>query len=402
MLTLAQFHCGLADGSLAHAHHIRLSDGLTAFPEALYALADTLEILDLSGNQLTHLPDDLTRFRKLRILFASDNPFTELPRVLGRMPQLEMVGFKACQIRDVPADSLPAQLRWLILTDNQITELPSTLGERPRLQKLMLACNQLQALPASLAQCQQLELLRISSNQFTAIPDVVLQLPHLAWLALAGNPITQKSEQLARASRALEGISYQNLQVGALLGEGASGHIYRAVRSPDGQAVALKVFKAGQTSDGTPQSELAAGLAAGQHPHLLTPLAPVTNHPDGKLAMALPLLPDGLQPMAGPPSFASCTRDVYAQGARFAPHAATRLLACIRDALAHLHGRGILHGDLYAHNILWNPATGDATLSDLGAAALLHDLPTQQKAQLLQMELRALRLLEQELQARIN
>ena len=97
MLTLEQFHSGLTDGSLARAHHIRLSDGLSDFPATLYQLAETLEILDLSGNQFTTLPDDLTRFTRLRIVFASNNPFTELPAVLGRMPQLEMIGFKACR-----------------------------------------------------------------------------------------------------------------------------------------------------------------------------------------------------------------------------------------------------------------------------------------------------------------
>ena len=159
MLTLEQFHSGLANGSLARAHHIRLSDGLTEFPDALYQLADTLEILDLSGNRLSTLPDDLTRFARLRILFASNNPFSELPRVLGRMPQLEMVGFKACRITHVPEDSLPARLRWLILTDNHVHQLPESMGRCTRLQKLMLSCNQLRQLPQSLEHCQALELL---------------------------------------------------------------------------------------------------------------------------------------------------------------------------------------------------------------------------------------------------
>ena len=79
----------------AHRRQVKLQDNLTAFPAELYQLADTLEVLDLSNNQLTSLPDDLTRFTKLRILFASNNPFTALPRVLGQMPQLDMVGFKA-------------------------------------------------------------------------------------------------------------------------------------------------------------------------------------------------------------------------------------------------------------------------------------------------------------------
>ncbi|MEF9964903.1 MAG: leucine-rich repeat-containing protein kinase family protein [Comamonas sp.] len=397
----------LQSGALLGASQIKLSAGLQTFPQELFALADTLEVLDLSGNQLSTLPDDLTRFGKLRVLFASNNPFTALPRVLGRMPQLEMVGFKACQIRTVAADSLPPQLRWLILTDNQIRELPDTLGERPRLQKLMLACNQLQSLPPGLAHSPRLELLRLAGNRFEALPPEVLAMPALAWLAIAGNPMTQHSEQQVLQANAAAAWRSEDLQRHELLGQGASGHIYRASPLGGGADVALKVFKAGQTSDGTPQSEMAAGLAAGQHPHLLTPLAvlqpgahAIAN--PSALAMVLPLLPPGLQPLAGPPSLASCTRDVYAQNARFGRHAAQRMLQQVRSAVAHLHGRGMLHGDVYAHNILWNPDTGDAVLSDLGATSMLGELPAAQRLQLQQMELRALQHLEAEVQARMR
>lgn len=397
----------LHSGALRGARQIKLAAGLRAFPRELFALVDTLEVLDLSGNQLSTLPDDLTRFGQLRVLFASNNPFTELPSVLGRMPKLQMVGFKACQIRTVAADSLPPQLRWLILTDNQITELPDTLGERPRLQKLMLACNQLQALPRGLAHSPRLELLRLAGNRFAALPPEVLAMPALAWLAMAGNPMTLGSEQQVLQANAAAAWRSGDLQRQELLGQGASGHIYRATPMDGGADVALKVFKAGQTSDGTPQSEMAAGLAAGQHPHLLTPLAVLQPDADAacdssELAMVLPLLPPGLQPLAGPPSLASCTRDVYADNARFSAATAQRMLAQVRSAVAHLHGQGMLHGDLYAHNILWNPDTGDAVLSDLGAASMLGELPAAQRLQLQQMELRALRHLEAEVQARMR
>ena len=56
MLTLEQFHSGLANGSLARAHHIRLSDGLTEFPAALYQLTETLEVLDLSATSSAPYP----------------------------------------------------------------------------------------------------------------------------------------------------------------------------------------------------------------------------------------------------------------------------------------------------------------------------------------------------------
>lgn len=399
MMTLKQFHAQLAEGRLAGARHIQLSDALTEFPPALYALADSLEVLDLSHNQLQQLPADLPRLHQLRILFASHNPFTELPAVLGQMPALEMVGFKACRIAHVPEASLPPRLRWLILTDNQLRALPASLGQRPRLQKLMLSCNQLTDLP-DLRACQRLELLRIAGNRFTTLPATLWQLPALAWVAIAGNPLTQESELSALAVSAQTAISYPQLSLGAQLGEGASGHIHQATCNDSGTAIALKVFKAAATSDGSPQSELAAGLAAGQHPQLLTPLARVDGHPDGRLAMALPLLPASLRNLAGPPSLDSCTRDVYAPDTAFTPATAQRLLAGVRSAVQHLHDHGVLHGDLYAHNILWDPATGEAVLSDLGAAALTRDLPRDQVAQLQALEWRAFAHLEAEVLAR--
>ena len=144
---------------------INLSFGLKEFPAEVFDLADTLEILDLSGNQLSALPDDLWRLKKLRILFCSDNNFTRLPEVLGQCPLLSMVSFRANKIRNVPAASLNKSLRWLVLTDNQISELPAELGRCTELQKLMLSGNQLQALPVELAQCRKLELLRISVEE---------------------------------------------------------------------------------------------------------------------------------------------------------------------------------------------------------------------------------------------
>ena len=397
MLTLAQFQKQLKAGTLAGAREIRLSCALTEFPAELLEFVDTLEILDIGGNQLRKLPDSLSRFRKLRVLFASGNPMTEFPSMLNKMPSLEMIGFKACQIRHVPENSLPPHLRWLILTDNQLERLPESIGCCQNLQKLMLSCNRLDSLPMSLAHCSKLEMLRIASNRFERVPEPVFQLPSLSWLALAGNPITQKNEQYVNDMYGPQAYSYQSMQLHELLGEGASGHIYQA--SYGDQAVALKVFKAAFTSDGTPQSGLAAGLAAGTHPNLLTPLAKVTGMPDEQLAMILPLLKPDMQPLAGPPSFASCTRDVYAPDLRLSTDIAKTLIQNIRAAVQHLHQQDLLHGDLYAHNTLCNRATGEAVLSDMGAAALLRDLPETQKAQLQQMELRALRILEAEIQA---
>ena len=181
MHTLEQLRAGALKG----VQRLQLACGLTEFPREIFELADTLEILDLSGNALSSLPDDLPRLHKLRIIFCSDNQFTELPAVLGTCAALTMVGFKANRIRTVPAASLPPQLRWLVLTGNEVEQLPAELGRRPMLQKLMLAGNRLRALPAEMVQLHRLELLRIAANQLTELPAWLPALPRLTWLAYA-------------------------------------------------------------------------------------------------------------------------------------------------------------------------------------------------------------------------
>ncbi|SQD78075.1 protein of unknown function [Moritella yayanosii] len=65
MHTLSQ----LKSGELTGIKRLTLSDNLTAFPLEILSLASSLEILDLSNNQLTTLPAEivqLTKYLKIR------------------------------------------------------------------------------------------------------------------------------------------------------------------------------------------------------------------------------------------------------------------------------------------------------------------------------------------------
>ena len=187
MQTLAQLQAGELVGCTA----IKLACGLTEFPKELFDLADSLEMLDLSGNQLSTLPSDFGKFKKLKIAFFSDNLFTEYPEVLADCPLLEMVGFKANRISSISEKAMSSHLRWLILTNNCITQLPKSIGNCTRLQKFPLAGNQLTELPEEMANCRNLELLRISANNIQELPEWLLTLPKLAWLAYADNPCNE-------------------------------------------------------------------------------------------------------------------------------------------------------------------------------------------------------------------
>ncbi len=361
----------LRDGSLAGARALTLREGLTELPREIFDLADTLEVLDLDGNALTSLPDDLGRLGKLRVLFCSGNRFERLPPSLGDCAALSQVGFRGNGLTEVPDEALPPALRWLTLTDNALEALPEAIGQRPALQKLMLSGNRLENLPDSLAEAANLELLRLSANRLAALPAWLTELPRLAWLAWAGNPFDHGSAGSSPA------VAWSALRPGRLLGEGASGAVHETLWTTDGQtrSVALKLFKGAMTSDGLPEREMAACLAAGPHPNLTGALGRLVGHPDDAQGLLMTLLPADWRVLAGPPSLESCSRDVYDPALRLELDVALRLARDVGAGAAHLHATGLSHGDLYAHNTLWDGATGQAVLSDLGAASFLPSGP---------------------------
>ncbi|MDN3582350.1 protein kinase domain-containing protein [Mucilaginibacter flavus] len=369
MQTLIQ----LKRGELKGAVSLTLSEGLEHFPEEIFELSDTLERLDLSSNKLTALPIDFGRLKNLKVFFCSENLFTALPEVLADCPLLDTVGFKSNRIETVPGRAINLNLRWLILTNNKISVLPPEIGRCSRMQKLMLAGNQLTELPDELKNCQGLSLLRVSANRLTALPGWLLTMPKLAWLAISGNRFNIKPDVLPPAF-----IDWANLEIKQLLGEGASGMIYKAATNAGGKEVAVKVFKGAVTSDGFPEDEMNAYIAAGHHPGLAKLIGQIKGNPEGKTGLVMELIPPRFFNLGMPPSLASCTRDVFKEGFNLSLNQVLKIATTIASLAAQLHRHGIMHGDLYAHNTLIDEA-GNTLFSDFGAASF-YDITDEQPA----------------------
>jgi tRNA A-37 threonylcarbamoyl transferase component Bud32 len=376
----------LKNGELKGTVRLNLSENLSQFPAEIFDLADSLEVLDLSNNQLSELPQDLNRLKKLRILFCSNNAFTCLPPMLSLCQNLEMIGFKSNKITQVPASSLPLQTRWLILTDNRIKELPETLGQLESLEKLMLAGNQLTKLPQSIHLCHKLGLIRLSANQLNEFPDLVLDLPKLAWLAFSGNPFC-----LADSSESqIPTMPLDSFKIHEVLGQGASGVISRATSSSENHLpneVAIKVFKGEVTSDGYPEDELDACLSTGLHPNLVKPLAQIKEADCSALVMEL--IPTDYINLGQPPSLETCTRDTFTQGQSFSIKQIEHIVQQLESLVDHLIEHKVSHGDLYAHNILINHQ-GDILFGDFGAASKYQMLEGYQQSGIQAIERRAL------------
>lgn len=380
MQTLAQLKSGVLKGYT----EIRISCGLTEFPDEIFELADTLEKLDLSGNQLSSLPDNFGRLHKLKIAFFSDNLFTELPEVLAQCPHLEMIGFKSNLISFISENTFSSNLRWLILTNNKLEVLPASIGKCVRLQKCALAGNRLTTLPNEMQHCRNLELLRISANQLTVLPEWLFNLPRLSWLAFSGNPCSD----ILFNTKQLGNIPFKMLQLKEELGQGASGVISKALWLESNiSEVAVKVFKGEVTSDGLPYDEMNACIAAGEHPNLIKVLGKICDHPENRQGVVMELIPASFKNLGNPPSLITCTRDTFEPGLLFTSDEVISIAVQIASVGAHLHCHGISHGDLYAHNILIDDEA-NVLLGDFGAATYyLADSPF--AAQVQGLEIRA-------------
>ncbi|GAL61312.1 hypothetical protein [Algibacter lectus] len=62
----------LKSGQLIGSKTLKLACGLETFPEEIISLSETLEVLDLSDNNLTSLPESITQLKHLRIIFLQE------------------------------------------------------------------------------------------------------------------------------------------------------------------------------------------------------------------------------------------------------------------------------------------------------------------------------------------
>jgi len=365
-------------------------DGPIEFP------LEECTMLNLTNCGLSSLPSGFeAAFPNLSILFLSKNCFEELPAVIGKCVKLQMVAFKSNGMKSIHRDSLQAQLRWLILTDNDIEHIPQTIGNCPLLQKCMLSGNKLKALPKAIEKCKNLELIRLASNRLTEAPMELLQLPKLAWVALSDNPFLQKVQEERLSSHStLSLLSDVDYESGEILGQGAGGITRKAMYN--NEVVAVKTYGANMTSDGLPAQERKINsVASSLDCSALIKVLGETQ--DGSLVMEFL---NGFKAIAGPPSFESCSRDVYHEECKIEAKKASRIVSSLLQALRSLHQECICHGDFYGHNILVDDAYDEVRLSDFGAA-FFYERDSDYATLLQNIELRAFAIFVEEMKARV-
>ncbi len=146
-------------------------------------------------------------------------------------------------------------------------------------------------------------------------------------------------------------------ELGPRLGAGQTGQVFRARDRDTGETCAIKLFRASGDDRGAARALDEFGrLSDLGHPNIVR-IRDAGRLPDGRLFLVSELLP-------GP----TLSDRLDASPERFAQLAGAALR--LADALAYLHGRGILHGDISPANVRYN-AQDEPVLLDLGLACSL-------------------------------
>ena len=197
-----------------------------AVPAEIWQLT-SLELLHLSGNQLTRVPAEIGQLTSLEALYLHDNQLTSVPAEIGQLTSLELLGLGDNQLTSVPAEiGQLTSLEELYLHDNKLTSVPAEIWQLTSLTELHLHSNRLTSVPAEIGQLTSLECLTLNDNQLTSVPAEIGQLTSLEGLWLNDNKLTTVPAEIGQLTSLKELHLYDN----QLTSAGAAIRELRAVR----------------------------------------------------------------------------------------------------------------------------------------------------------------------------
>ncbi|KAM4734739.1 leucine-rich repeat serine/threonine-protein kinase 2 isoform 2-T3 [Anableps anableps] len=237
---------------LWHVHRLDLSaNSLLEFPSAICQSLKSLTRLDLQGNHLQSLPDDLLALPllsmlnvsrncigpvlsfdpavtcpSLRQLNLSFNKITTFPYELGRtMENLEELFIDGNTLTELCSDLYLPEIKLLDVSKNNVGSIsPDFLTSCPKLETFNASMNKicsLSQLPAKVTT------LKLTNNKFTHIPEAILNLPNLRSVDMRTNNIDVLPGPGCWASRNIRELMFSQ---NCITGLDLSGPIYRWAR----------------------------------------------------------------------------------------------------------------------------------------------------------------------------
>ena len=135
-----------------------------------------IKMLNLSFNNLTHLPAEIGQLTQLTSLFLQNNNLIQLPVEIGQLIQLTTLDLSGNNLTQLPVEVWHlTRLTSLYLTNTKLTQLPVEIGNLSQLTTLYLQNNKLTHLPVEIGHLTQLTILYLFNNPIENLLNPIIQ-----------------------------------------------------------------------------------------------------------------------------------------------------------------------------------------------------------------------------------
>jgi hypothetical protein len=139
------------------------------YKEALNRIEKALESRDikltLSGLGLTYLPPEIAKLTTLQVLNLSSNQIGEIPQEIFQLTTLSILRLNNNKIEEIPPKIINlTNLNILCIDNNHIKEIPSEIFRLFKLRTLTLENNKIREIPQEIIQLSTLQVLNLDNN----------------------------------------------------------------------------------------------------------------------------------------------------------------------------------------------------------------------------------------------
>lgn len=173
---------------------------------------ESLEELNIEGNQLESFNNGILQLKKLKKLNLSRNSISQLPD-LSSLSNLEFLDSSSNRISEIP-ESIFSILKLKILDfgfNHNIKTISDKIHQLQDLQSLNLNANEIESLPINTSKLTNLSSLNLAGNPLKNHLEIITKLPKLKSLDISDNTSEDNQISIPNSLANLESLNYLNM-----------------------------------------------------------------------------------------------------------------------------------------------------------------------------------------------
>lgn len=189
--------------------------GLASIPLAVFERGKRLVELDLSGNKISEIPEEIGDLGLLEVLDLRGNLISSLPESICRLEKLRILGLDGNKLSEFELKNIDKlrNLHTLSIRNNNLTKLPEEIDRLENLYYLYSMHNKLTRLPEKIGGLKRIEEADFSDNLITEIPRSIGNLKTLKTLDFESNKLTLLPSEILNLVKTISRLDLEDNEI---------------------------------------------------------------------------------------------------------------------------------------------------------------------------------------------